>query len=134
MIGLDTNVIARIVLADDPAQTRQAMAVLTQARAAGEAVVLALPTLLELEWVLRTVARLPKANVLHVFKSLLETQDLQIDQEEVLEQALYAFEAHSADFGECLFAAQYQRMGCRTMLTFDKKAGRLEGVEWLGAV
>ena len=81
MIGLDTNVIARIVLADDPAQTQQAMAALEQARAAGETVVLGLPTLLELEWVLRAVAKLPKATVLRVFKNILETQDLQIDRD-----------------------------------------------------
>ena len=99
MLGLDTHVITRIVLADDPAQTAQALAAIAQAQ------------------------------VLRVFKALLETQDLHIDQEQVLEQAVYVYEHGSADFPECLFWAQYQRMGCRAMLTFDAKAARIDGVE-----
>ncbi len=132
MLGLDTNVIARIVLADDPAQTAQALAAIAQAQARHETVVLGLPTVLELEWVLRSRARLDKAQVLRVFKALLETQDLQIDQEQVLEQAIYLHEHGSADFPECLFWAQYQRMGCRAMLTFDAQAARLDGVALVG--
>ena len=129
MIGLDTNVIARIVLADDAVQTRQALAVLARAQAAGETVVLSLATVLELEWVLRGVAKLAKSRVLAVFKQLLETEDLQIQDEQVLEQAIYSYENNAADFAECLFWAQYQRMGCRAMLTFDAVAARTGGVD-----
>jgi len=129
MLGLDTNVIARIVLADDPVQTGQARAAIAQAQAEDETVVLGLTTVLELEWVLRSSAKLDKTQVLLIFKKLLETQDLQIENEQVLEQAIYVYENGSADFAECLFWAHYQRMGCRTMLTFDTKASRLDGVE-----
>lgn len=132
MLGLDTNVIARIVLADDSVQTAQALAAIAQAQANGETVVLGLATVLELEWVLRSRAKLDKPQVLLVFKRLLETQDLQIDHEQVLEQAIYVYEHGSADFPECLFLAQYQRMGCRVMLTFDAKAARLGGAELVG--
>lgn len=129
MIGLDTNVIARIVLADDAVQTRQALALLARAQAAGETVVLSLATVLELEWVLRGVAKLAKSQVSLVFKQLLETEDLQIPDEQILEQAIYIYESNKSDFAECLFWAQYQRMGCRVMLTFDAVAARMGGVE-----
>ena len=129
MIGLDTNVIARIVLGDDATQTRQALEVVEQAQAAGDVVVLALATVLELEWVLRSSAKLDKGRVLQVLKRLLETQDLLIQDEQVLEQAVYVYENSGADFAECLFWAQYQRMGCHTMLTFDARAARLSGVQ-----
>lgn len=133
MIGLDTNVIARIVLQDDPAQTHAALARLARAKQAGESVVLSLPTLLELEWVMRSRAKLAKPQVLLVFRRLLEANDLQIDGEQVLEQALHAWENSSADFAECLFLAHYQRMGCRAMLSFDAKAARVDGVELIGS-
>ena len=132
MLGLDTNVIARIVLADDPVQTQQALAAIAQAQEENETIVLALATVLELEWVLRSRAKLEKPQVLLIFKKLLETQDLQIENEQVLEQAIYVYENGPADFPECLFWAQYQRMGCRAMLTFDAKAARLGGVELVG--
>lgn len=88
--------------------------------------------MLELEWVLREAAKLDKAQVLLIFKRLLETQDLQIDDEQALEQAIYVYENSPCDFAECLFWAQYQRMGCRAMLTVDVKAARLGGVELVG--
>ncbi len=88
--------------------------------------------MLELEWVLRAVAKLVKSRVLLVFKQLLETQDLQIDGEQVLEQAIYVYENNNCDFAECLFWAQYQRMGCRVMLTFDTAATRIDGVKLVG--
>ena len=134
MLGLDTNVIARLVLADDPVQTEQARAAIAQAQAEDETIVLALATVLELEWVLRSRAKLDKTQVLLVFKKLLETQDLQIENEQALEQAIYVYENGPADFPECLFCARYQRMGCRAMLTFDAKAARLGGVELVGKI
>jgi predicted nucleic-acid-binding protein len=131
VLGLDANVMARLVLADDARQTQQALAALEAAQAAGEMLVLSLPTVLELEWVLRSLARLDKARVLRVLRGLLEVPALHIEHEQVLEQALYAYDQNRADFAECLFAAHYQRMGCRSMLTFDTKAARLDGVDLL---
>jgi len=130
-LGLDTNVVARLVLADDPAQTYQVLALLGGARERGRELVLGLPTVLELEWVLRSRARLDKPAVLRVFKGLLEAQDLEIENEQTLEQALYHYENGHADFAECLFAAHYRTLGCSAMLTFDRQAARLAGAQWL---
>ena len=133
-LGLDTNVVARLVLADEPVQTDQAAALVRGARSLGRQLVLSLPTVLELEWVLRSRARLDKAAVLRVLKGLLESQDLEIDSEHTLEQAVYHYENGSADFADCLFAAHYRALGCTAMVTFDRQAGRLAGAQWLGAV
>lgn len=130
-LGLDTNVVARLVLADDPAQTYQALALVQGARSMGRQLVLGLPTVLELEWVLRSRARLDKAAVIRVFKGLLEAQDLEIDSEQTLEQALYQYENGGADFADCLFAAHYRALDCGAMLTFDRQAARLAGARWL---
>ena len=132
MIGLDTNIMVRLILADDLAQTKRASSAIQRALTAGETVVLGLAVVLELEWILRSSAKLDKAQILLVFRQLLEAHDVQIENEQVLEQAIYAYENSSADFGECLFWAHYQRMGCRAMLTFDAKAARMSGVELVG--
>ena len=128
MLGLDTNVILRLLLADDPVQKKRASKTIARAKATGRPVMLALAVVLELEWVLRSSARMDKAQVLAIFRLLLESYDVQIENEKVLEQAVHTYQNASADFGECLFLAQYQRMGCQTMLTFDAKAARIEGV------
>ena len=130
MLGLDTNVIVRLLLDDDPMQKRRASKAIARAKAAGTPVMLALAlaVVLELEWVLRSSAKMDKAQVLAVFRLLLESYDVQIENEKVLEQAVHTYQNASADFGECLFLAQYQRMGCQTMLTFDAKAAPMQGV------
>lgn len=133
MLGLDTNVLARIVLQDDPVQTQAALDCLKRAKESGEMLVASLACLLELEWVLRSKGKLHKAQILAVFNSLLETHDLQIEGEKLLEQSLHIWENSSADFAECLFWTQYQHIGCRAMLTFDIKAARMDGVELIAA-
>jgi predicted nucleic-acid-binding protein len=130
MIGLDTNVLVRIVLADDALQTTQALDLLQACDKAGEVIAVTLSVILELEWVLRSAAKLKKPEMIVVFKRLLEIAPLRIENEAVLEHALYLYdgEGAKADFAECLFAAQYQRMGCRTMASFDEKAQRMDKV------
>jgi predicted nucleic-acid-binding protein len=133
MIGLDTNVIARIVLADDQVQTRQAAAMLDDAERRGEEVSLSLPVVLELEWVLRSAAKLSKTAVVTTLRHLLETELLQIENEGALEYALHLYEGSTADFAECLFLAKYRMQGCRAMLSFDAQACKIDGVMMPGA-
>ena len=72
---------------------------------------------------------LPILEFLGVARKLLETRDIEIDNEAVLEQALRTYEKSTADFSECLFLAHYLQLGCDTMMTFDAKAARMTGVE-----
>jgi predicted nucleic-acid-binding protein len=131
--GLDTNVLVRVLLRDDRAQARVAQATIDSALDAGEPLVVSLLTILETEWVLRTRGSLGKREIVHAFKSLLEARDLWIENEDVLEQALHAFENSHADFADCLMLARYLRIGCRSMLTFDYRAAKLPGAELLRA-
>ena len=128
MYGLDTNVLIRYLLRDDPVQAEQARATIESAVQSGEPVVICLLTMLESEWVLRTCASLDKRAVISTFRMLLETRDIRIEQEETLEEALYLYENNNTDFADCIMAARYARLGCPAMLTFDKKASQLPGV------
>jgi predicted nucleic-acid-binding protein len=126
-------VLVRFLLRDEPAQARAAKAAIDRAIQSGEPMVLGLLAVLETEWVLRSRAGLDKAAVLTTFKQLLEARDLAIEREDVLEQALYAYENSSADFADCLMVASYVRSGCSAMLTFDARATKLPGCERLRA-
>ena len=129
MIGLDTNVVVRLLLADDHGQTQRVVRFLKRAQADGITVMLTLEVIQEVEWVLRSSAKKTKAEFLGIARKLLETRDIEIDNEAVLEQALRTYEKSTADFSECLFLAHYLQLGCGTMLTFDAKAARITGVE-----
>ena len=129
MIGLDTNVVLRLLLNDDIKQRQRAVKAIQQAKVLAVRVTITLAVVLEMEWLLRSIVKMTKPQVLSVFDLLLESYDIEIDNEKALEQALHIYANAAADFAECLFLAQYQRMGCQTMLTFDAKAARMAGVQ-----
>lgn len=128
MYGLDTNVLVRFLLRDDQKQAEQASKAIEDALAEGNPIVVSLLTMMETEWVLRSCAKLEKKIVINAFRMLLESRDLRIEQEEVLEEAVYLYEGNNADFADCLMAARYPRLGCSAMLTFDQKAAKLPGI------
>ena len=129
MIGLDTNVVVRLLLADDHEQTQRVVRFLERAQSNGTTVMLTLEVIQEVEWVLRSSAKKTKSEFLGIARKLLETRDIEINNEAILEQALRTYEKSNADFSECLFLAHYHQLGCDTMLTFDTKAARMTGVE-----
>ena len=131
--GLDTNVIVRFLLRDDRRQAEAARAAIEEAQASGEPAIVSLVTLAETEWVLRANAKLSKTDVLAIFRQLLEARDLLFESEEVVEEAVFLYENSRADFAECLMLAQYRRMGCTAMLTFDARAAKLPGAELIRA-
>jgi predicted nucleic-acid-binding protein len=125
--GLDTNVLVRFLLRDEPGQARAAKAAIDRPVASGDPVLISLLTILETEWVLRTRAHLDKVQIVATFEQLLEASDVLFENEAVLETALFAFENSNADFADCLMVAQYQHLGCSRMLTFDGRAAKLPG-------
>lgn len=127
IFGLDTSVLVRFLLKDDPAQAEHARQVIEETLASGDQVAVGLPVVLETEWVLRSCAKLEKKTIITTFRMLLESRDLLIEHEDYLEHALYLYENSNADFADCLIATGYKRTGCSAMLTFDRKAATIPG-------
>jgi predicted nucleic-acid-binding protein len=71
--------------------------------------------------------------VLSAFNALLETQELEFQDEPALERALSFYRQSSADFADCLHAGQCGSADRVPMVTFDRTAARIPGVELLKA-
>ncbi|SJM89124.1 PilT domain-containing protein [Crenothrix polyspora] len=127
MIGLDTNVLVRYVLRDDVQQAEVVDKLIEKCIAERVLIVISLLTIQETEWVLRACAKIDKSSIIALFKALLESADILIETEDILEEALLHFENGNADFSDCLMVAQYQHMACDHMVTFDSKAAKMEG-------
>lgn len=125
MIGIDTNVLLRFLVRDDPTQFERARRLIQREAAAGEPVMVSLPVLLEAEWVLRSRYDLPKAAIVGALSALLDTADVAFEDEPGVEMALYEWKDSTAEFADCLIGAHNRRLGCRTTATFDVKAARL---------
>jgi len=127
MLGIDTNVLVRYLVRDDPAQYERARRLISRQITAGEPILVSFLVLLETEWVLRSRYELPKHAIVATFSALLEASELTFEDEPSLEQALYSWKDSGADFADCLIDARHRRLGCRATATFDARALKLAG-------
>lgn len=127
MLCIDTNILVRLLVADDAAQTRRAQEIVANTQRESRAVLVSLLVMIETEWVLRSRYELDKATTLAALRSLLETSELSFEDEPAIEEALFHWQDSSCGFADCLIAAHNRRLGCRATATFDVKAARLPG-------
>ena len=127
MLGIDTNVLVRFLLRDDEAQFQKANKLIQWEVTAGRGVLVSQLVLLETEWVLRSRYGFSKIQLLEVIASLLDTRDIQLEDEQSVEEAIYQWKEANADFADCLIAATHRRLGCSATATFDARAVKLTG-------
>jgi predicted nucleic-acid-binding protein len=127
MLGLDTNVLVRFLVRDHEAQFERARRLIKREIGAQEKVLISLLVLLETEWVLRSRYGLQKNQIIDTISGLLDTTELEFDDEATIEQALYLWRDSAADFADCLIGARHRRLGCRATATFDARAVTLPG-------
>ncbi|WP_428715084.1 type II toxin-antitoxin system VapC family toxin [Uliginosibacterium sediminicola] len=113
---MDTNVLVRAVVRDDPAQASAAAKVLTDA----ELIAVALPCLCEFVWVLSRVYGFQTADVAAAIRALLAASNVEINRPAV-EAGLAVFEA-GGDFADGVIAYEGNWLGGDTFVSFDKKA------------
>lgn len=129
MPGLDTNVLVRWLVDDDAPQVARVQALFQAARADGHLLFIPTTVALELEWVLRSRYRFDKSAILAAFNGLLESQEVEFQTEAAVEHALHLYRLGDAEFADCLHAGSCSAEGRSPLLTFDRQAARLPGVE-----
>ena len=129
MLGIDTNVVVRLIVAADAEQTLRARKLVEQALRRDEAVLVSLLVVLESEWVLRSRYGFDRVTVLGIFRALLEARELFFEDEPALEEALFRWKDSACEFSDCLITAHNRRLGCRATATFDDKATGLPRTE-----
>ncbi|MDZ7591356.1 MAG: type II toxin-antitoxin system VapC family toxin [Rubrivivax sp.] len=127
MIGLDTNVLARYVMQDDPRQSPRATRLIESLSAEAPGFV-PVVTLVELVWVLSGSYGLNRAQVATVIETLLRSRELLIDRAELVAQALARFGTAGADFADALIERIATAAGCGETMTFDSGAARVAGM------
>lgn len=115
-VAVDTNVLVRAVVRDDPAQASVAAKVLTDA----ELIAVALPCLCEFVWVLRRVYGFQPADAATAIRALLAVSNVEVNRPAV-EAGLSVLEA-GGDFADGVIAFEGCWLGGETFVSFDKKA------------
>jgi predicted nucleic-acid-binding protein len=115
-VAVDTNVLIRAVMRDDPAQASVAAKVLIDA----ELIAVALPCLCEFVWVLRRAYNLQPSDAATAIRALLAAANVEVNRPAV-EAGLSVLEA-GGDFADGVIAYEGSWLGGETFVSFDKKA------------
>ena len=131
MIGIDTNVLLRLLLDDEPAQAARIEAWLAGLPRTASQVHIADGVLAEATWALASVYQQPKAMQLTALQALLDEPMFNFEDRQALATAVQAFKTASCGFSDCLIVAKNLALGCASTVTFDKRMQSLTGAEGL---
>lgn len=125
MIGLDTNVLVRYIMQDDPKQSPLATLIIESLDDFGY---VTLVSIVELAWVLSGSYELTRAQVADALDGIIRTKQFQIENADQVIRALRVFKAGKSDFADCLIERSADSAGCEKTITFDVKAAKHSGM------
>lgn len=121
MRALDTNVLVRFIIDDDPAQSAKAERVLGDSIRSQERLFISLPVLCEFVWTLKDKRlKQPKSNIVSYIQSLVNDGLFQIEARHQVIAALDLYREGKADFADYLIGELAQKANCRDTVTFDR--------------
>lgn len=131
MIGVDTSVLVRYFMRDDPGQSATAIAFIDSLARKNRGFV-SLVVVVELVWVLSYVFQLKRMEVRSVLGKLMIMPGVKVERSTQCIRALRLFDASAADFADCLIICVATQAGCAQLVTFDRKAAKLPGAMYIG--
>lgn len=127
MIALDTNLLVRYLVDDDPAQARRAAAVVERAVARDEPLYVSQIVVCETVWVLSAGYGFGRDAVASTLENLFRARHLQHEDLDSLRRALEAYRAGRGDFADYLIRERARAAGCDHVVTFDRELLREDG-------
>ena len=120
MIALDTNVLVRLVVADDAARCAAASALVRRARAEHARLFIADVVVCELVWVLRSVYRMSRHEVAAAIDKLSAAAQAEFEAPDRLTAALASFRDGRGDFADYLIREHARGGDADFVATFDQ--------------
>ena len=127
MIGLDTNVLVRHLVQDDPAQSARASAFIEESLTRQAPGFINRIVLVDLIWVLETSYSYARELVAGTVERLLQTAELVVEDADDVAEALRRPRIVNADLVDLLLGVGNARRGCTTTYTFDRRVTRADG-------
>ena len=132
MIALDTNILIRLMVRDDPRQTELAERLVESAAERGETCLVTDPVLCEIEWVLESNYGAARLEIVAAMQELLAQEGFIFEDRDAFRQAVDLCQQSKVEFSDLLIGAKGQARGARTTYTFDRVLSRQEGFSFLG--
>lgn len=120
MLALDTNVLLRYIVEDDPDQTAEATAVIHRAIARDESLFVSDVVLCETVWMLSRFYKVDRTRIAMVLQEIFRARHMRFRATGELSRALDAFKNGKGDFPDYLIREHARAAECESVVTFDK--------------
>lgn len=131
MKAIDTNVLVRFLVNDDPIQAEKVRRLFESAEQNREAFFVPILVLLETIWVLESAYQIQRVDLLDALGDLLLLPVLHFEQREAVQGMVLHSKSNTMDLSDALIAQSARMQECTVVLTFDQKAARSESFELL---
>ena len=126
-IGLDTNVLVRYILQDDPKQANKATKLIESLTSENPGFITVV-SIVNLYWILTSCFGLTSHQIKQALDILLRSKQIIVERAEQVLCTLLVFADGKADFADCLIERTAASAGCEQTLTFDVNAARHAGM------
>lgn len=130
-VGIDTNILLRLVVNDDPAQRQRVLSFgsLLNVRYRG---FVPLVCLVEMDWALCSQYGFTRQQSIDAIWKITRLRGVDVESHETVERALLLAKDRNVDLADALIAGQATAHGCIATMTLDKRAAaRVAGMELL---
>jgi predicted nucleic-acid-binding protein len=124
--ALDTNVLVRYLVQDDPAQSRKAAAYIEGAADAGDQILISHIVLCETVWVLDSAYGYDKFEITSTIEKLLQSATFRFEAKDIVLSAVGEYSSAKVDFADCLIGRIHASLGCERTVTFDNALRKLD--------
>jgi predicted nucleic-acid-binding protein len=119
MRGVDTNVLVRFLVGDDPEQESRAASLFIRATADGERLFVPQIVVCELVWVLSQAYERSRSQIAAGLETLLRARQLTFEDVDLIRAALERFAAGDGDLADWLIRERSRAAGSDRVVTFD---------------
>lgn len=124
MKALDTNVLVRFLVKDDPKQANTVYRLFKQAESNRESFWVPIAVILETIWVLDSVYQISRQEIVDSIADLLRLPVLKIETQAALQSFVQSAMNNRIGLSDLLIAYSAKNSGCESVLTFDQRAAR----------
>jgi predicted nucleic-acid-binding protein len=122
MKALDTNVLIRFLVRDDEQQAETIYRIFKEAESGKEVFFVPLLVVLETVWVLESVYKIPRQEILDSINELILMPILDFEAQPAILSFVSSARETKMELSDLLIAHSAKFSGCECILTFDKRA------------
>ncbi len=130
MMFLDTNILLRHLLQDDPEKAQRCFELLQQAEQGEIRLTTSESVIGELVYVLSSprLYNLPPERIRALLVPIINLRGLRVPTRRLYRRALDLYAAHHIDFEDALNLAHMEKQGIRVILSYDRHYDRIPGI------